>query len=155
MEHPHSHPGGWGQLLGAHRSPHDVARLAPLFGNAGISVDDLKAVLADPTPLLTYPDTDTLRWPWLTNPAAVALAAAEVAAQAAHTQRMFTDVRAAAVSHAVADSTVRAVADQLGIRPQMVSRLHSRGASLFDIAAAIIRAPRTPATVRPTSDGDD
>lgn len=145
----------WRHLLGVHRTPRDVERLVPLLEAAGITAGDLKEVLADPTPLLSDPRTDHPTWPWLSSPIAVALASAEAAASAAHTQLQLTQIRAAAVSEAVADSTVRDVAGQLGIRPQMVSRLHSRGASLFDVATAIIRTPLRQTTTQSIDDGDE
>lgn len=117
----------WIPVLSSHRTPAEIAALAPLLDAAGVTPDDLAEALADPHRALLWCHTpDPPPWPWFADPIARALACAELAKQAADTQIRFANLRAAAVADAVADSTVAAVSRQIGVRQQVVSRLHAR-----------------------------
>ena len=125
----------WQAALGNHRLPDEIQRVADALHAAGLSPSDVANALEDPAPLLHYGQSKTAPMPWMTDPVSVALVCAEIAEMYAVAQRRFSDVRAHATAEAVSNSSVRQVADSLGIRPQMVSRLHTRGASTFDLAS--------------------
>lgn len=88
----------------------------------------LSAILNDPPQAEAWlDDTSSPDAPdWVRNPIARGLVCAELGEQDVIRSRRFADHRAVAVSEAVDGSTVAAVAREVGVRPQVVSRLHHR-----------------------------
>ncbi|WP_347956036.1 hypothetical protein [Gordonia aichiensis] len=128
MSEPPDAADPWTAVLSPHRPPAAIPKLSTHLEAAGVTAELLAVILNDPPQAESWlggtasPDAPG----WVRNPIARALVCAELGEQDVIRSRRFADHRAAAVSEAVDGSTVASVAREIGVRPQVVSRLHHR-----------------------------